>query len=184
MSIIVQHPLNNAVVLYCKGADTSILPLLSRQYDQASNPMLVRTRHLIDEYAKVGLRTLCFAKRVLSPDEYQRWSELYDDAEKSTENKAKKLVEVTQMIETNFSLLGAVGIEDKLQDQVPETIAALREAGIHVWMLTRDKQETAVNIGYSCRLLDSNQKLLFLNETDGTKTKRKKAHTHLITDRN
>ena len=36
--------------------------------------------------------------------------------------------------------VGATGIEDKLQEGVPETIAALREAGINVWVLTGDKQ--------------------------------------------
>ena len=33
-----------------------------------------------------------------------------------------------------------------LQD-VPETIATLREANMKVWVLTGDKLETAVNIG-------------------------------------
>ena len=32
-------------------------------------------------------------------------------------------------------------------------------AGINIWMLTGDKQETAINIGYSCRLLKSSQTL-------------------------
>ena len=36
--------------------------------------------------------------------------------------------------------VGATGIEDKLQEGVPETIAALRQAGINVWVLTGDKQ--------------------------------------------
>ncbi|MEQ2170536.1 hypothetical protein GOODEAATRI_001203, partial [Goodea atripinnis] len=49
---------------------------------------------------------------------------------------------------------GATGIEDRLQENVPDTIVALREAGIHVWVLTGDKPETAVNIGYACRLLE------------------------------
>jgi soluble P-type ATPase len=35
--------------------------------------------------------------------------------------------------------------------QVPETIEKLLEANIHVWMLTGDKQETAINIAKSCR---------------------------------
>lgn len=51
---------------------------------------------------------------------------------------------------------GATGIEDRLQENVPETIQALREAGIKVWVLTGDKLETAVNIAYSCKLLDQN----------------------------
>lgn len=51
---------------------------------------------------------------------------------------------------------GATGIEDRLQESVPETIQALREAGTKVWVLTGDKLETAVNIAYSCKLLDQN----------------------------
>ena len=39
------------------------------------------------------------------------------------------------------------------QDGVPRTIGNLRSAGIKIWVLTGDKQETAVNIGYSCQLL-------------------------------
>ena len=36
--------------------------------------------------------------------------------------------------------VGATGIEDRLQDGVPETISSLRKAGIKVWVLTGDKQ--------------------------------------------
>jgi P-type E1-E2 ATPase len=36
----------------------------------------------------------------------------------------------------NLRLLGATAIEDRLQDQVPETIDKLRRAGIKLWMLT------------------------------------------------
>ena len=39
-----------------------------------------------------------------------------------------------------FVISGATGIEDKLQDGVPETIEKLRAAGINVWVLTGDKQ--------------------------------------------
>jgi magnesium-transporting ATPase (P-type) len=50
-------------------------------------------------------------------------------------------------------LVGVTAIEDKLQDGVPETIANLQMAGVKIWVLTGDKQETAINIGYSCQLL-------------------------------
>ena len=39
------------------------------------------------------------------------------------------------------------------QDGVAQTIANLQNAGIKIWVLTGDKQETAINIGYSCQLL-------------------------------
>lgn len=58
---------------------------------------------------------------------------------------------------------GATGIEDRLQEGVPDTIAALREAGIQLWVLTGDKQETAVNIAYACRLLDQTDTVYSIN---------------------
>ena len=64
---------------------------------------------------------------------------------------------------TNGCSLGATGIEDRLQDGVPETIESLRQAGIKVWVLTGDKQETALNIAYSCKLIGFDQKLVVLN---------------------
>ena len=66
-------------------------------------------------------------------------------------------------LERELQLLGATGIEDKLQDGVPETIALLRRAGIVVWVLTGDKQETAVNVAYACSLFTADMDVLKLN---------------------
>lgn len=65
-----------------------------------------------------------------------------------------------------MQLVGVTAIEDKLQDGVPQTIANLQMAGIKIWVLTGDKQETAVNIGYSCQLLTDD--LLDLFVVDGS----------------
>ena len=62
---------------------------------------------------------------------------------------------VAQELEQDFELLGATAIEDKLQDEVADTIFQLKEAGLKVWVLTGDKIETAINIGYSCKLLSN-----------------------------
>ena len=58
---------------------------------------------------------------------------------------------------------GATGIVDRLQEEVPETIEALQRAGIKVWVLTGDKQETAVNIACACRLLGPHDRTLLAN---------------------
>lgn len=76
----------------------------------------------------------------------------------------EKLEEAANLIETKLRLIGATAIEDKLQDGVPETIAALLQADINMWVLTGDKQETAINIGYSCRLLTQSMHHVILNE--------------------
>ena len=57
-------------------------------------------------------------------------------------------------IESNMHIIGITGIEDKLQDEIPSTIEILRSTGIKVWILTGDKMETAINIGFSCKLLE------------------------------
>ena len=64
-----------------------------------------------------------------------------------------------------MDLVGATAIEDKLQDEVGETIAKLKMAGIKIWVLTGDKIETAINIGYSCKLLDNYLEKLFIRES-------------------
>jgi magnesium-transporting ATPase (P-type) len=56
-------------------------------------------------------------------------------------------------IETDLIYVGCSAIEDKLQENVPETIEALMNANIRVWVLTGDKKETAQEIGKSCRLI-------------------------------
>jgi len=57
-------------------------------------------------------------------------------------------------------LLGATAIEDKLQEGVPDTIHTLQLAGIKVWVLTGDRQETAINIGMSCRLITESMNMV------------------------
>jgi len=54
-----------------------------------------------------------------------------------------------------------------LPQGVPECIEQLRAAGLKIWVLTGDKVETAINIGYACSLLSSSQeRLLISSETD------------------
>ena len=74
-------------------------------------------------------------------------------AELSLTNREGAIEQVATKIETDLTLLGATAIEDKLQDGVPETIANLILGGVKVWVLTGDKQETAINIGYSCQVI-------------------------------
>ena len=73
-------------------------------------------------------------------------------AKLSLTDREGAIEQVATEIETDLTLLGATAIEDKLQDGVPETIANLILGGIKVWVLTGDKQETAINIGYSCQV--------------------------------
>lgn len=72
------------------------------------------------------------------------------------------------MLETNLQLIGSTAIEDRLQEGVPEAITHIRKAGIKIWVLTGDKLETAINIGFSSGLLDSTQNICIVNGTSAS----------------
>lgn len=57
-------------------------------------------------------------------------------------------------------------IEDQLQDQLQETIECIRRAGIKLWVLTGDKVETAIEIGYASKLLSPSMKLIVIETAD------------------
>lgn len=118
----------------------------------------------MQDYATEGLRTLCIAMREIPEEEYQQWSAIYNKAAATINGRQEELDKAAELIETNLFLLGATAIEDKLQDGVPEAIATLQQAGIKVWVLTGDRQETAINIGLSCRLISESMSLVIVNE--------------------
>ncbi|XP_041710882.1 phospholipid-transporting ATPase VD isoform X3 [Coregonus clupeaformis] len=168
MSVVVRHPLTNQVVVYTKGADSVIMDLAespkgAEQSDGRQGHIREQTQKHLDNYAREGLRTLCIAKKVLEEEEYEVWLKRQAFAETSIENREELLLESAQRLETNLTLLGATGIVDRLQEEVPETIEALQRAGVKVWVLTGDKQETAINIACACKLLRSTDQLLTAN---------------------
>uniref|UniRef100_A0A674CC71 Phospholipid-transporting ATPase n=1 Tax=Salmo trutta TaxID=8032 RepID=A0A674CC71_SALTR len=168
MSVVVRHPLTKQVVVYTKGADSVIMDLAespkgAEQSESRQGHIKEQTQKHLDNYAREGLRTLCIAKRVLEEEEYEVWLKRHAFAETSIENREELLLESAQRLETNLTLLGATGIVDRLQEEVPETIEALQRAGVKVWVLTGDKQETAINIACACKLLRSTDQLLTAN---------------------
>ncbi|KAF2977549.1 hypothetical protein EK904_000302 [Melospiza melodia maxima] len=168
MSVVVRHPVSNQVVVYTKGADSVMMDLLRSASEVHSNNSEIeekikeRTQQHLDDYARRGLRTLCIAKKVMSDAEYAEWLNHRFLAETSIDNREDLLLESAMRLETKLTLLGATGIEDRLQEGVPDTIRALRKAGIKIWMLTGDKRETAVNIAYACKLLEPEDRIFTL----------------------
>jgi phospholipid-translocating ATPase len=86
------------------------------------------------------------------------------DAKNLVSADQEQIVEdILQKIEKDLILLGATAVEDKLQDGVPECIDKLAQAGIKLWVLTGDKMETAINIGFACSLLRQGMKQIIIN---------------------
>lgn len=134
MSVIVKHPDTGDIVLYCKGADSTILSTLSASDEDSTTTAKLRSQ--LHSYARQGLRTLAMARRSLSPQEYETWHAKHLEAELSTESRERRLRDSYAALEKHFTLLGATGIEDKLQPGVPQAIEDLVAAGIVIWVLT------------------------------------------------
>ncbi len=158
MSSIVRMP-DGKIILFCKGADSVIYSRLKKGQQKE---LRAETAKHLEMFAVEGLRTLCIAQRELSEQEYREWRREHDLAATAMENREEKLEEVADKIEQDLTLLGGTAIEDRLQDGVPDTIALLGDAGIKLWVLTGDKVETAINIGFSCNLLNNDMDLIRL----------------------
>lgn len=65
MSVIVRD-VKGQIWLFMKGAESHVLPLC----DQTSRAMISVTQEHINEFARVGLRTLAVARRKLTNQEY------------------------------------------------------------------------------------------------------------------
>ncbi|KAL1964982.1 hypothetical protein VTN77DRAFT_6182 [Rasamsonia byssochlamydoides] len=166
MSTIFRCP-DGKIRIYCKGADTVILERL-----HPDNPIVEATLQHLEEYASEGLRTLCLAMREIPEDEFQQWLQIHEKAATTVSgNRQEELDKASELIEKDFYLLGATAIEDRLQDGVPDTIHTLQMAGIKIWVLTGDRQETAINIGMSCKLISEDMTLLIVNEESAAATR-------------
>ncbi|KAK4198443.1 putative type IV phospholipid-transporting ATPase [Triangularia verruculosa] len=156
MSAIIRMP-DGKILLFCKGADSIIYARLKKGQQQE---LRKETAKHLEMFAIEGLRTLCIAQKELSEEEYREWRKEHDLAATALENREDRLEEVADKIERDLTLLGGTAIEDRLQDGVPDTIALMGDAGIKLWVLTGDKVETAINIGFSCNLLHNDMDLL------------------------
>ena len=163
MSSIIRMP-DGKIILFCKGADSIIYARLKKGEQRE---LRQTTAEHLEMFAREGLRTLCIAQRELDEQEYQMWNKEHALAAAAINDRDEKLERVSEMIEQDLTLLGGTAIEDRLQEGVPDTIALLAEAGIKLWVLTGDKVETAINIGFSCNLLNNDMELIVMKIEDG-----------------
>jgi magnesium-transporting ATPase (P-type) len=180
-SLVVQTE-DGSMLLLVKGADASVMPFI----DEASCPYLAQTQKHIDEFGEQGLRTLVFAGRKLDPEKYAHWNGLYQKAALLPDGREAALRQLAAQIEEDHdsdgcesvifdatvshtkSLLlhGVSALEDRLQENVGHCISQLAKAMIKIWVLTGDKLETAINIGFATALLQNDMQMLRMSSDE------------------
>ncbi len=97
-----------------------------------------------------GLRVLLIAMKIMEKSQFNEWNYHYEDGLRTLNSedliKSYKKDKFKE-IEDGLILIGCTAVEDKLQDDVPEVIKEIQDAGINFWVLTGDNLSTAKNIG-------------------------------------
>eukprot|EP00698_Gefionella_okellyi_P009663 TRINITY_DN2476_c0_g1_i3.p1 TRINITY_DN2476_c0_g1~~TRINITY_DN2476_c0_g1_i3.p1 ORF type:complete len:1081 (+),score=133.21 TRINITY_DN2476_c0_g1_i3:72-3314(+) len=150
MGIVVRDRFTQEITFYMKGADAVMSDMV--QYNEW-------LEEECGNMAREGLRTLVFAKRRLSEDEYVSFAGRYAAARASIAHRDVNVAAVVASLERDLILIGVTGVEDRLQQDVKESLEILRSAGIKTWMLTGDKVETATCIAVSARLVGKDQQI-------------------------
>ncbi|OWM75840.1 hypothetical protein CDL15_Pgr009484 [Punica granatum] len=178
MSVIVRDE-EGKLLIFSKGADSVMFERLAKSGREFEED----TRVHVHGYADAGLRTLILACRELDEEEYRNFSKKLNEAKNSVSADRDTLVDgVTEEIEKDLILLGATAVEDKLQNGVSDCIDKLAQAGIKIWVLTGDKMETAINIGFACSLLRQGMKQIIITlETPEIKALEKAGDKSAIT---
>ncbi|XP_067160196.1 phospholipid-transporting ATPase IG isoform X2 [Apteryx mantelli] len=170
MSVIVRTTAGK-LLLFCKGADSSIFPRVQQEEIQ-------QTKVHVDRNAMDGYRTLCVAFKELTQKEYDKIDRQLNEAKMALQDREEKMAKVFEDTEADMHLIGATAVEDRLQEQSAETIEALHAAGMKVWVLTGDKMETAKSTCYACRLFQTSTELLELTARTVGESERKEDRLH------
>eukprot|EP01128_Nolandella_sp_AFSM9_P004739 TRINITY_DN2183_c0_g1_i3.p1 TRINITY_DN2183_c0_g1~~TRINITY_DN2183_c0_g1_i3.p1 ORF type:complete len:1098 (+),score=280.47 TRINITY_DN2183_c0_g1_i3:18-3311(+) len=156
-SVIVKAP-NGDIILFSKGADEVMFPRIAKS---VKKKIVTKVKDALTAYSVEGLRTLVLGYRIVDKKKYNAFHKAYTKAQSSIgKDRDEKLAKAAELIEKDLQLQGCTALLDKLQNKVPWAINYLIRAGIKVWMITGDKQETAENIGHSCRLLSKGSHLV------------------------
>lgn len=148
--------------LLVKGADSSIIPFLSQDYH---HPYLEDMECYLTKFSLIGYRTLVFATRYFTKEEYDELEAKYNKAMNSGDRDAG-LKKLANEVEKDLTLLGATAVEDSLQLKVKDAVSRLLEADIKVWMITGDKLETAENIGLMAGIVNHDMQIFYISNVD------------------
>ena len=144
MSVIVKDCQTSQYILYCKGADNAVF-----------NSSTCGRSHIytgcLKSFSENGWRTLVLSYRILTEAEFNEYNRMIIDANNDILNRETSLANVYEIIEKKLTIIGVTAVEDKLQEDVENTLFSLRQAGIKIWVLTGDKLETAISISDSSK---------------------------------
>ena len=158
MSVIIEY--DGKILQMAKGSDTSII-------ERSSNNITIDFKRKCDFYLDKGLRMLFMGVRLLSKKEFEKYQ---NDLDKARKSNLEQIYKTKADFEKNFKIIGVSAVEDKLQENLKESIISLKKAGIKLWVITGDKMETALNIAKSAQLFNKNVEPIYITNDEELNT--------------
>ena len=88
----------------------------------------------LDRFAEEGLRTLLISQRQLSEQEFRDYKIKIDRAKSQVgPNREQAIEQAHATLECDLDIVGATAVEDKLQDQIQETISVFKQILYHIY---------------------------------------------------
>ena len=123
MSVIIKS--GERYVLYCKGADNVINERLAKDTTLNDPGIMEMSFKKLEDFSEVGLRVLMLSWKPISTKEFEEFTRILTAAEDSLEDREEKVMQAYETIEKDLIFIGCTAIEDKLQDDLSETIKYL-----------------------------------------------------------
>ncbi|CBZ28904.1 putative phospholipid-translocating P-type ATPase (flippase) [Leishmania mexicana MHOM/GT/2001/U1103] len=172
MGVVVEESGSGRIWFIVKGADDRVMEMASAGPSSSAAsahppkpPLHPECAAKLSLYAHRGFRTLLVACKELTRADLSVFLRNIAEASCLTEGRQAHLDALRAQMESGVTIIGITAIEDKLQDDVGETISDMLIAGIKVWMLTGDKMETAEQIGLSCGLYRASDMVIRISQT-------------------
>ena len=123
MGILLRNLTTNKIIFFLKGADSIMMTKLSENEQ-------IYVSEETEVLSREGYRTLVFAYKEFSEQEWNKFEEEFKEAELDMKNREIREEECVEDMEKGMILSAITGVEDMLQDNVKDCIMHLREAGI------------------------------------------------------
>ncbi|XP_034951559.1 probable cation-transporting ATPase 13A3 [Chelonus insularis] len=155
MSVVVRVLGSDHFQAYTKGSPEVILSL-SKPETIPPNIMMV-----MQQYTEKGYRVIAIGRNVIT-NSYSNVQKMHRD-----------------QVEKDLEFLGLVILENRLKEPTIRVIDELREANIHVLMITGDNIQTAVSVAKECKILSREETVIGVTVVPGDKKHEQKIYFNI-----
>ena len=144
MSIVVRKSSGVGSILLCKANDISVFDLINPE--EKNEPEIEKSKKQIKELSKFGFRYFILLKRELEEEDTSNFINKYKSAENYVVKSEEHLNNLALEYERNFSFLGLIFFEERIDPDLKYSISRLSNAGIKIWIASGDKKENVLSI--------------------------------------